>query len=383
MTARLTTLGTALLLVAAPAFAEEPATLSPGDLTAGAIATEAPAFGLLGVDPTEIKRPETLRQAGVAILNGLDQEGNLQTGFALEIAPILAFSPQSFDADRYMDSPLRQAMSRFKLTMAAAKGTGAGNDAGLRATSGIVWVPIDTGDPYANRALNTCLRGVIDAYENIPSVTETVPTTAGKPETNPILVKSAQVDPNALARNALSENCRIKHNSRSRAFTLQLGLAPLFVSETGNFADLKGRGYTFSAVAAMGLNGVFGVAPTSKFTSQLILGYTYRDKEMIVDPTVAGDDAPLISRNRSSFGAKFTAGQTDYLLVGFELLRQRATYEVLGEDKYTSYAINVDYKLSDDLWITANYGDTSGRNIGKSVQYVGTGLKFSFGNKAK
>src|SRR5258708_17355465 len=52
---------------------------------------DSPAFTILGVTPQTITRPTTPRGLAASLLNGVDENGNFQAGFALDTAPYMLY----------------------------------------------------------------------------------------------------------------------------------------------------------------------------------------------------------------------------------------------------------------------------------------------------
>jgi len=55
---------------------------------------DSPAFTVLGLTPEEVARPTTARKLATSLLNGVDRNGVLQTGVAIDTVPYLALAGQ-------------------------------------------------------------------------------------------------------------------------------------------------------------------------------------------------------------------------------------------------------------------------------------------------
>src|ERR1043165_2392672 len=55
----------------------------------------SPAFAVLNGTPEQVIRPSTPRQFGAAVLNGVDPNGNFQTGLAVDANPFMIFGGQN------------------------------------------------------------------------------------------------------------------------------------------------------------------------------------------------------------------------------------------------------------------------------------------------
>src|SRR5258705_13872035 len=62
---------------------------------------DSPAFTVLGLTPEEVARPTTARKLATSLLNGVDRNGVLQTGVAIDTLPYLALAGQLLTLDDY------------------------------------------------------------------------------------------------------------------------------------------------------------------------------------------------------------------------------------------------------------------------------------------
>ncbi len=69
-------------LTAAQTLPETPA----GRLVVDWAVPESPTFTVLGLTPHTVTRPSHPHELATALLNGIDQNGNLQAGIALDVA---------------------------------------------------------------------------------------------------------------------------------------------------------------------------------------------------------------------------------------------------------------------------------------------------------
>jgi hypothetical protein len=53
---------------------------------------DVPAFTALGVSPTQVSRPTSVRELAASLATGLDRNGHVQSGLAVEIAPVKLFA---------------------------------------------------------------------------------------------------------------------------------------------------------------------------------------------------------------------------------------------------------------------------------------------------
>jgi len=114
----------------------------------------SPAFHILGVKPTDISRPGSPRDLAIALLEGTDPNGNLQSGVALDMAPYQLLRPE-MDFDTY-NANINAFLSRTQLSFATTKGSNK-NDESIKMALGLRITPFDFGDPHLNGStLRTC-----------------------------------------------------------------------------------------------------------------------------------------------------------------------------------------------------------------------------------
>src|SRR3954471_8523575 len=99
-----------------------------------------PAFAFLGVSPKKVANPGTLPKLGVAIANGIDVDGRVNTGLAVSFLPstIFRFSPTP---ERYRNGTPAFWLYNTQLSLATIRASG------------------DTGSADLGYGLRTIFRG--------------------------------------------------------------------------------------------------------------------------------------------------------------------------------------------------------------------------------
>jgi hypothetical protein len=400
---------------------------------------ESPTFQLLGVGANDVSRPESPKQAALSILNSLDQNGNLQSGLAMEFSPYLLFAGDRLTLDDYQRDGWRRQLSYLQIGLGTSKGA-SDNDKSLKASIGIVWTPINGMDPYVHQKLTACLKNVVGTPIEPPPDSDGPPAAAAKPATSQetgagriaskapavrgeasdeaariagleervaqleALLKRATSSNTAppLAqlpqRTALSDAPPQRRTSKAveieaanacfaanpllpdNTTSLQFGFAPLFVSETGKTADLKARGYAASALLTLGLSRIDPAIPKDlQYRSQLILSATYRHSETIPDPDVK--DA-FLTRNRWSAGGRFVYGRPTSVFYSLEGVYQDSRYRDGRSDRYVTIVGGVDLRVAEGLWLGLSAGTSAGRSIGGDSTFIGSRFRWGFGQKS-
>lgn len=130
------------------------------DLTLDLSVPESPAFDVLGFTPQKIVRPTSPRDLAANLLNGVDERGNLQTGIAIDIAPVPIFLNDMADSPitlhDYRSDYLMRLASRTQLSLGTTKGTDS-DDKAVRVGLGVKSTLWDAGDPRMDNRLAGCL----------------------------------------------------------------------------------------------------------------------------------------------------------------------------------------------------------------------------------
>jgi hypothetical protein len=109
--------------------------LTPPDLS---------AFALLGINPTEVTRPGTVRELAAALANGISSSGQITPGLALEWAPGQTFGAAT-SLQRYRETALWRRIALSVATVA--------DGPAIRTAAGVRWVLKDDSDPRTNLRL--------------------------------------------------------------------------------------------------------------------------------------------------------------------------------------------------------------------------------------
>lgn len=107
---------------------------------------ESPAFTVLGLTPENVVRPANPRELAMELLNGVDRNGNLQSGVAIDTAPYLLAKSRTLTLRDYQADRVKHVLARTQLSFATAKGTDSEDEA-IRAGVGLRVTPWDEGDP--------------------------------------------------------------------------------------------------------------------------------------------------------------------------------------------------------------------------------------------
>src|SRR5262245_22614829 len=117
---------------------------------------ESPAFTVLGVTPDTVTRPSSVQQLASSILNGIDKNGNFQSGVALDVQPYLLGYGYKVDFNTYKTNYLVRFLSRLQTSIGTTKGA-SDADKSTRIALGARISVFDLGDPYRDDKTAACL----------------------------------------------------------------------------------------------------------------------------------------------------------------------------------------------------------------------------------
>lgn len=115
---------------------------------------ESPAFAVLGLSPQEVIRPTTPRDFAAGLLNGIDKNGNFQSGVAIDTVPYLLFNGENTSLAEYRErgNYAIRLLTNTQLSVATAKGS-SDDDKSVKLAAGLKIVPWNRGDPRTFKRL--------------------------------------------------------------------------------------------------------------------------------------------------------------------------------------------------------------------------------------
>ncbi|MFH1567654.1 MAG: hypothetical protein ABIL09_06595 [Gemmatimonadota bacterium] len=271
---------------------------------------ESPAFTFLEASPARIARPSSFRDVGVALINGIDQEGRASQGFALEGTGWNLLQP---DLRAYQSDWWRRTLTNVRVSVGTVKATG--DSAATDLAVGLNLTLWDGGDLMADRSFTSELGRRLQGC---------APDSPGAGTSEECL---------RAARAGL-----VKEKARWNATRVGLSLAlgsRLVDSELSDGAFLGGRAWL---VGAMGL-GTWGQALAQG-------AYTYR-------PALEG----ATQYQSGSGGIRAIAGSAQ--VNGFvEILGERRWGTDDGaDDTAGQWSLGVEARVAKDLWLSTGFGD--------------------------
>jgi hypothetical protein len=321
-----------------------------------------PAFDALGLTPETVTTPGTPRELVADLLNGVDRNGVLQHGIALETAPFRLFWVGTSLGD-YSGSPLLRCIYHFSVSVATSKAVEKSDAVQLAlGFKDVLWESADH-DPYRNPDLDAAAKsassGVVfpGGFGEMPTVSQS-------------------------ARDAFKSAVDEFYKNKWRGGIWTAAVAPTWNSESGKVGDLSGTGFTTWTTFAYGLpkNRSFQIGTNDPMNVQFIAELRYRNGEHFVDPNdktrVANQDS-FIAAGRVRFGSNTFNGFAEGAYV-------RVWHGLNGNEDGWRGAVGLEKKIMDNVWLVLSAGQQFG---GGTVQgnelFVLSSLRFGTADKAQ
>ncbi len=308
----------------------------------------SPAFAILGLTPTSIQRPGSVRELMAAATKGFDKDGKVKNGLAIDIAPMSMFARERIvGGDRYRDSPVTQALARTTVSLGTAE-SGGGTQLAWGVRVG-VW---DQGDPglFAGK-LAKCVR------ESNPF--------GGPPPAGPNVTGPTQAQQEATL-NAIAD-CKVPELVEDlwAKPALYVGFGQSWYSGSGSAKD--------KLPAAKALWATYSVGRSvASYRGLLQLNAERKTDERVADPA---DATKLLRQDTTALVARLKLGAEKWHAYA-DLGRNRL--ELAGKAKVnTRYSgLGVDLRLRDDLWLQVGRSNERGFIDGSAQNKVLVGFRW-------
>ncbi len=340
---------------------------------------ESPAFTVLGLTPNTVVRPATPREFASSLLNGLDQNGNFQSGLALDTVPFLLFNGENVSLLDYNHNYLMRLLSRSQFSFAATKGASK-DDTATRLAMGLNLTLWDKGDArmyHPHRGpegdVLTCFDKTLQLPPPIPPLLPTA--TEAQRTAHAEMVRKINSD-NEAANNKRADDCRktVRKANWNRSSWI-IAYAPSWISKTGQTSKFRWNGGALWTSLAYGFEQV----PSLRNIGQLIFHARYRTREQVTDEKNPGT---FLTQNSFLFGARFRAGSPKF---GLNLEDIFVRNRPLGGrwDTSNRFSVGGELRLTDNVYFVLSAGGNRGRNDGKNKGFVMTSFKYGFNKKSQ
>lgn len=321
--------------------------------------TSAPAFTALDVSPETISHPETPRDFAAGLLNGVDRDGRLQTGLAVEVTPLRYFMG-GVPLERYEGSRIVRGLYNTSLSVATSKAAEKSDE--VRVALGLQTTLLDTQEDKIITALRAKAEEIHNAVGGFP----TIPKGATEEQINRIYAEyqARHGDPNALYLEARSAILSAHYSG----FKLTAAWAPVWLSDTGKTSDLSGDGST------AWLTGSWQWHSESTLVNQFeLLGHLrHRQGEHVTDPADAkhkDEQDTLLAGAGLRFGSDnwHALVEASYLRISGGFGGDGDGYRVGG---------GFERRITENLWFVMQAGHDFGAGANKEDLYALGSFRF-------
>jgi hypothetical protein len=326
---------------------------------------ESPAFAVLGLTPQTVIRPATPREFGSSLINSLDENGNFQTGLALDTVPFMLFNGPNITIQDYQNQTLTRILARTAFSFAVTKGA-TDDDQATRLAAGLSMTLWDRGDPRIHRPGTP--GDVLDCFvRNLQFGGPPIPPTATQEEVdNLIAAEQTRLKP-------IADKCRDEgRKARWNRSSFVVAYAPSWISKNGRSSDFEWNGGAFWSSFAYG----FEEYKSLRDVGQLIVHARYRTKEQTPDPDNEGE---FFTRDSFFFGGRFRAGSPAFAL-NFEDAFVRNKRAGGRADNSNRFSVGAEARLGDNLYFVISAGSNVGRDDGNKG-FLMSSFRFGFNRK--
>lgn len=321
-----------------------------------------PAFAALDLSPETVSHPTTPRDFAAALLNGVDHNGAIQNGIAIETAPFRLF-PMRTDIDAYRSSTLTQFLYNFSFSAATSKASDKSDALQMALGFSAILYQSADHDPSRDPKLKT-------RFEEISA--EHPMSGSGSGSTLPDEDEGAKKDLQALAK---------EFQKRSWAGSIwSAAIAPTWQSESGKTSDLSSSGFTAWSAFSYGVIDPFKTNSKDPINVQFIGQVRYRDGEHLIDP-----DDKLRTADQNSFIAAGRLRLGTATFNGFaEGAYVRVWHGLDGNGQGWRGAVGVEKQLASNIWLVVSVGQQFGETGAKTNElFAVSSLRFGTADKAQ
>lgn len=326
-----------------------------------------PAFDALGLSPESVTSPSAPRELAGDLLNGVDQNGVLQHGLAIETAPFRLIGIRTNLRD-YQNDVISRLVYNFSVSAATSKAVDKSDAVQLALGFKEVLYESAYHDPYRNPDLDKAFREaagqikLTDDLDNPGTPLPAVPESTSK-----------------VFSNAVSDF----YKNKWQGAIWTAAIAPTWNSNSGKIGELTGTGFTTWTTFAYGLPKdralQIGVS-NDPVNVQFIGEVRYRDGEQVTDPNnkarVATQNT-LLAAGRLRIGTDSFNGFAEGGYVG-------VWHGLNGDGNGFRGALGVEKKIATNVWLVLSAGEQFGEAGAKTNNlFAVSSLRFGTADKAQ
>lgn len=332
----------------------------------------SPAFDLLGLNPSAVSSPSSLRDLAVALVDGRDKDGRLKSGLALDIAPFQWYR-KSHNVGKLPDDPEENGFdknfTRVRISLATAQGRETA-DQSLKLAAGLGWVFFDATNREKKEMKKACNPvNVVERKSNLlfPAFFAGR-TLADISDAKRLQITSSESNPDAVAKLCEKEIEKLSWSERKAS----LGVGRAWFTETGKLSDRAPS----SSGLWLSYSQNIGYFENLEKSLQFATIFRRARGETVIDPApAAGATAKPIKQDANTVGLRLKFGQKNGTI---SIEQSQTRQQMAGRLKETvkRNAVGFDWHIYGDVWIVASGGSVSGRLYGENKPFVLTSIRY-------
>ena len=331
---------------------------------------DSPAAAILGLNPDTVIRPSSVREFTAAVLNGMDKNGNFQSGFAVDFAPY-QWTAKDLTYKDYKG--LARILYNTQLSFATTKGA-TEEDKSTKLGLGLHVTLRDEGDPRTAAAFLAAFQETVKELgpPNLAAIRTSLPDD-GAPVVNRERTDAGRrILAVALARQRLADLQEKLEGQRWNRTRWVVAYAPTFISKDGSSSHFVSNGGAVWTTYAYGFEGTPGL----ENSSQLIFHLRYRTGEEVPDPLNTGS---FFTQDSLLTALQFRLG-TDDSNVFLDAAYTSANGGRRGGDALR-FGIGLERRINRDFWLNVSIGREVGDTSLNKQTYILGALKFGASSK--
>ncbi|WP_108805093.1 hypothetical protein [Aquimarina sp. Aq107] len=309
-----------------------------------------PALELISSDATDISRPSNIKKLAASLYNGIDENGNIKQGLAIEVMPT-EYLQINIAPDEYRNNRLKYILYNTQLSLGtiATSGDSTNTDLGW----GIRFVIFDNSDPMTNQDF-------INEFEDLMS--DCGPQSPTETVTDDEFKKCLKEKEKPIADSFTKEKWNASWMSIAYAGGTRL------------------RGSEVSEGESIGhqvwLSGGFPLKSWGQFSYLAKWSEEYNDETAMM-------------MKELEFGGKFLIGSKSYNLfaeASLKPLLNKDDFEsnvMVETDDFFSWTAGIEFKVSNGIWAVAGVGEDVNRIVGSDGIQLLSGLRMGISDKSR
>jgi len=349
---------------------------------------DSPAFTVLGVNPTTVTHPTTPEELASSLINGVDQNGNFQTGIALDFAPyMIAYGNKvginaynencSFNATTGVNKcgiSVLRLLARTQVSIGTTKGASS-NDKSAKVALGFNFTLFDFGDPRLDKGFFAKLD---DAQLQAMNFATSKRVAAGKsPLPGPGDTTGQQDflnDQNTELQKLIPPLIDGEKKKNWNRSSWTIAAAPSWETATGATRALTWNGAGVWTNAGYGFEQVPGL----RDSSELIGFIEYRNREAVP----ATSTSLATTQDSVHAGGRWIFGSNNFN-ASAEALYVDTRPEVGIPERYVQITVAGEKKMANKLWFHIGVGAQSGRTSGQNQLFILTSFNIGSSQEAQ